>query len=135
RPRLRRAPERDAGRAEAERGVPHELRSLQPQRAGGVSHLADRRPALDAEAPHPQPLRSLHHALQSREAAVRARDHGAAMTFALSLLDRLPNSIAVVTENGVIQYRNQAFEETFGADAAQWIKEAARAVAGERGWL
>ena len=57
------------------------------------------------------------------------------MTFALSLLDRLPNSIAVVTENGVIQYRNHAFEETFGSDAAQWIKEAARAVAGERGWL
>ncbi|HWS71869.1 MAG TPA: PAS domain-containing protein, partial [Thermoanaerobaculia bacterium] len=57
------------------------------------------------------------------------------MTFALSLLDRLPNSIAVVTENGVIQYRNHAFEEIFGSDAAQWIKEAARAVAGERGWL
>jgi signal transduction histidine kinase len=56
-------------------------------------------------------------------------------SFALSLLDRLPSSIAVVTDNGVIQYRNQAFEETFGNDAAQWIREAARAVAGERGWL
>jgi signal transduction histidine kinase len=57
------------------------------------------------------------------------------MTFTRSLLDRLPNSIAVVTETGVIQYRNHAFEETFGSDAAQWIKEASRAVAGERGWL
>jgi signal transduction histidine kinase len=56
-------------------------------------------------------------------------------TFALSLLDRLPSCIAVATETGLIEYRNQAFEETFGSDAAQWIREAARAVAGERGWL
>jgi signal transduction histidine kinase len=57
------------------------------------------------------------------------------MTFVRSLLDRLPNSIAVVTENGSIEYRNNAFDETFGTDATQWLKEAARAVAGERGWL
>jgi signal transduction histidine kinase len=57
------------------------------------------------------------------------------MTLALSILDRIPSSIAVVGENGGIRYRNHAFEETFGSDAEQWLKEAARAVAGERGWL
>lgn len=57
------------------------------------------------------------------------------MTFALSLLDRIPSCIAVVAENGVIRYRNAAFESTFGSDAEHWLKEAARAVAGERGWL
>ena len=57
------------------------------------------------------------------------------MTFALSLLDRLSSSIAVVGENGVVRYRNRAFEQSFGSDAASWLKEAARAVAGERGWL
>ncbi|HJQ37731.1 MAG TPA: HAMP domain-containing sensor histidine kinase [Thermoanaerobaculia bacterium] len=57
------------------------------------------------------------------------------MNYAPSLLDHLPNAIAVITENGAIEYRNHAFDETFGNDAAQWIKEAARAVAGERGWL
>jgi len=57
------------------------------------------------------------------------------MTFALSLLDQLPNAIAVITEGGGVEYRNHAFDEAFGSDAAQWLKEAARAVAGERGWL
>ena len=57
------------------------------------------------------------------------------MSFALSLLDKLPSSIAVVTETGAIRYRNDAFESAFGDDAQQWLKEAARAVAGERGWL
>ncbi|HEX8169444.1 MAG TPA: ATP-binding protein [Thermoanaerobaculia bacterium] len=57
------------------------------------------------------------------------------MTFALALLDHLPTSIAVVSESGAIAYRNRAFESAFGGDAAQWLKEAARAVAGERGWL
>jgi two-component system phosphate regulon sensor histidine kinase PhoR len=57
------------------------------------------------------------------------------MTFAVSLLDHLSSSIAVVGENGVVRYRNRAFEQSFGADAASWLKEAARAVAGERGWL
>lgn len=56
-------------------------------------------------------------------------------TFAISLLDRLPTPIAIVNETGTIDYRNEAFEETFGSDAAQWLKDAARAVAGERGWL
>jgi two-component system phosphate regulon sensor histidine kinase PhoR len=52
-----------------------------------------------------------------------------------NLLDRLPAPIALLTESGGIEYRNKAFDETFGSDAAQWLKEAARAVAGERGWL
>jgi two-component system phosphate regulon sensor histidine kinase PhoR len=57
------------------------------------------------------------------------------MTFAVSLLDHLSSSIAVVGENGVVRYRNRAFEQSFGSDAESWLKEAARAVAGERGWL
>lgn len=55
--------------------------------------------------------------------------------FALSLLDQLPTSIAAIAENGVIRYRNRAFDEAFGSDATDWIREAARTVAGERGWL
>ncbi len=54
---------------------------------------------------------------------------------AVSLLDRISVAIGVITQQGEIQYRNHAFEQTFGSDAASWLKEAARAVAGERGWL
>lgn len=57
------------------------------------------------------------------------------MSFTRSLLDHLPSSIAVVAEDGTIRYRNRAFEEAFGGDAVQWLRDAARAVAGERGWL
>lgn len=57
------------------------------------------------------------------------------MSFARSLLDQLPSCIAVVAENGAIRYRNAAFDEIFGSDAEHWLKEASRAVAGERGWL
>jgi two-component system, OmpR family, phosphate regulon sensor histidine kinase PhoR len=57
------------------------------------------------------------------------------MTFALSLLDHISASIVVVGSNGVVRYRNRAFEQAFGSDAESWLKEAARAVAGERGWL
>jgi two-component system phosphate regulon sensor histidine kinase PhoR len=57
------------------------------------------------------------------------------MSFATAVLDHLPTSIAVVTEHGAIEYRNRAFMEAFGNDADPWIKDAARAVAGERGWL
>ena len=56
------------------------------------------------------------------------------MKFA-ELLDHLASCIAVVGDNGVVRYRNRAFEEAFGSDAEQWLKEASRAVAGERGWL
>jgi signal transduction histidine kinase len=57
------------------------------------------------------------------------------MNFALALLDQLPTCIAAIAENGAIRYRNRAFDEAFGSDAVDWIREAARAVAGERGWL
>jgi signal transduction histidine kinase len=56
-------------------------------------------------------------------------------SFAIALLDRLPTALAVASETGAIEYRNHAFEETFGGDAAPWLTQAARAVAGERGWL
>jgi signal transduction histidine kinase len=56
------------------------------------------------------------------------------MKFA-ELLDHLSSSIAVVGDNGAVRYRNRAFDEAFGSDATQWLKDAARAVAGERGWL
>jgi len=57
------------------------------------------------------------------------------MTLAMSLLDHLSSSIAVVGEDGAVRYRNRAFERAFGSDAEGWLKEASRAVAGERGWL
>jgi two-component system phosphate regulon sensor histidine kinase PhoR len=57
------------------------------------------------------------------------------MSFATAVLDHLSSCIAVVTESGVIEYRNRAFMESFGNEADPWIRDAARAVAGERGWL
>lgn len=48
---------------------------------------------------------------------------------------RLKTPIAIVNENGGIEWSNRAFEEAFGDDAGAWLKDAARAVAGERGWL
>jgi two-component system phosphate regulon sensor histidine kinase PhoR len=56
-------------------------------------------------------------------------------THATALLDRLPTAIAVISQHGEIDYRNAAFQESFGGDAKSWLKDAARAVAGERGWL
>jgi two-component system, OmpR family, phosphate regulon sensor histidine kinase PhoR len=57
------------------------------------------------------------------------------MSFTRDVLDNLSSSIALVTENGSIEYRNRAFMEAFGNEADVWIRDAARAVAGERGWL
>lgn len=57
------------------------------------------------------------------------------MTFAVTLLDNLSSSIAIVGESGAIRYRNRAFETSFGNQAEEWLRQAARAVAGERGWL
>ncbi len=48
---------------------------------------------------------------------------------------RLKSPIAIVNENGGVEWRNGAFDDAFGDDAGAWLKEAARAVAGERGWL
>jgi signal transduction histidine kinase len=47
----------------------------------------------------------------------------------------LKTPIAIVNENGGVEWRNSAFDDAFGNDAAAWLKDASRAVAGERGWL
>ncbi len=52
-----------------------------------------------------------------------------------TIAEKLKTPIAIVTERGDIQWGNDSFQGTFGADANDWLKEAARAVAGERGWL
>ena len=52
-----------------------------------------------------------------------------------TIAQRVKTPIAIVTERGGIEWANDSFEATFGADAKDWLKEAARAVAGERGWL
>jgi len=56
-------------------------------------------------------------------------------TLALQLIGKLSTPIAVATDTGTITYQNEAFTETFGASATDTFKTAARAVAGERGWL
>jgi signal transduction histidine kinase len=57
------------------------------------------------------------------------------MKHALSILDHLPTCIAAVAPDGAIRYRNRAFHEAFGDDTDSWLREAARTVAGEPGWL
>jgi signal transduction histidine kinase len=47
----------------------------------------------------------------------------------------LKTPIALVNEHGGIEWKNDAFEATFGGDAKEWLTQAARAVAGESGWL
>lgn len=56
-------------------------------------------------------------------------------SYALSVLDRLPMAIAVVTETGGVTYGNHEFARTFGPGAEEWFKAATRSVGGERGWL
>ena len=56
------------------------------------------------------------------------------MSQATAILDKIPVPVSVVNDTGTIEYRNNAFDETFGSDG-NWLKEASRAVAGERGWL
>jgi signal transduction histidine kinase len=51
------------------------------------------------------------------------------------LLDRLNLVIAIVSERGEITYRNRGFDETFGHPGEEWLRNAARVVGGERGWL
>lgn len=53
----------------------------------------------------------------------------------LQLLDNIHVAIAVVSDAGVISYRNRCFQEGFGAEADDWMEKNARAVGGERGWL
>jgi two-component system, OmpR family, phosphate regulon sensor histidine kinase PhoR len=57
------------------------------------------------------------------------------MNFTRSLLDHLSSAIAVIGPLGEIRYRNEAFQSIFGQQSEEWLREAARAVAGERGWL
>ncbi|MBV8546052.1 MAG: HAMP domain-containing histidine kinase [Acidobacteria bacterium] len=47
----------------------------------------------------------------------------------------LKTPIAIVNEHGGVEWRNDAFATTFGSDAKDWLTQAARTVAGERGWL
>ncbi|MEA2162907.1 MAG: hypothetical protein QOK37_1034 [Thermoanaerobaculia bacterium] len=49
--------------------------------------------------------------------------------------ERLKTPIAIVSERGAVEWRNRAFEATFGEDAKSWLKEASHALAGESGWL
>ena len=51
------------------------------------------------------------------------------------IAEKLAVPIAIVNEHGGIEWKNDAFEMTFGADAKDWLQEGARAVGGERGWL
>jgi len=51
------------------------------------------------------------------------------------IAEKLNIPIVIAGEAGEVRWNNLAFDETFGSDAVQWLKEAARAVAGERGWL
>jgi len=50
------------------------------------------------------------------------------------IAEKLNVPIVIAGEAGEVRWNNLAFDETFGSDAAHWLKEAARAVAGERGW-
>jgi signal transduction histidine kinase len=52
-----------------------------------------------------------------------------------SISEHLKMPIAIVSEGGEIYWRNRAFEATFGEQAEDWLRQAARAVGGERGWL
>jgi len=52
-----------------------------------------------------------------------------------AIAEKLKTPIAVVTEQGKVVWRNDAFQSTFGSDAREWLKEASRVVAGESGWL
>jgi signal transduction histidine kinase len=51
------------------------------------------------------------------------------------IAQHLKTPIAIVNEHGGVEWRNDAFEATFGTDAKDWLTQAARAVGGERGWL
>jgi signal transduction histidine kinase len=52
-----------------------------------------------------------------------------------SIAQYLKSPIAIINEQGRIEWRNTAFENAFGSGALAFLQEAARAVAGERGWL
>lgn len=51
------------------------------------------------------------------------------------IAEHLKTPVAIVNEKGGVEWRNGAFDTVFGNDAAGWLKDAARSVAGEHGWL
>ena len=52
-----------------------------------------------------------------------------------SIAEHLKSPIAIVNDGGEIHWNNRAFASAFGPGGAEWLRQAARAVAGERGWL
>src|SRR3954453_19474351 len=52
-----------------------------------------------------------------------------------AIAEKLKTPIAIITGRANGAWKNDAFDQTFGSDAQQWLKEGARAVAGETGWL
>jgi signal transduction histidine kinase len=52
-----------------------------------------------------------------------------------AIAEQLKTPIAIVDDRGEVRWRNKAFEVVFGNDAAGLLKNAAKTVAGERGWL
>jgi signal transduction histidine kinase len=52
-----------------------------------------------------------------------------------TIAEHLKSPIAIVNDQGDIHWSNPAFYQAFGNDAANWLRQAARAVGGERGWL
>ncbi len=52
-----------------------------------------------------------------------------------TIAEFLKTPIAIVSDRGEIHWRNRSFEADFGTDAAEWLRQGARAVGGERGWL
>lgn len=51
------------------------------------------------------------------------------------IAQRINSPIAIIGQDGQVRWRNNAFEQAFGDDAGDWLKDGAREVAGERGWL
>ena len=52
-----------------------------------------------------------------------------------AIAEFLKTPIAIINDRGEVHWRNRAFDEAFGHEAGEWLRQAARAVGGERGWL
>jgi two-component system phosphate regulon sensor histidine kinase PhoR len=52
-----------------------------------------------------------------------------------TIAEFLKTPIAIVNDHGEIHWQNRSFTESFGLDAGEWLRQASRAVGGERGWL
>ena len=51
------------------------------------------------------------------------------------IAEHMKSPIAIINDHGGIEWRNRMFESVFGSSTPSWLQEAARDVAGERGWL